>query len=283
MPSTRELRRRIKSVKNTSQITRAMEMVAGTKMRRAQVQALSGRSYSTTLDRLLSLQMKRSGELSHPLLMTNESEVVGVMILSTDKALCGALNTNLFRKLVSSNLKLNKMNFYTVGKKGRSFAARFGNQLEADFVSHEVVYFKHSTQLRKLVVADFLASKVGQIYLLYPHFVSTLRQEPTLVQLLPIVSAEIVRENGNGGDFLIDVPTLSLFEYLLTHHLDTQIYQAMLETKASEHSARMIAMKNATDNAKELVQDLTLTYNSVRQDAITRELAEITTAGMALE
>src|SRR3989344_3859935 len=284
MPSTRELRRRIKSIKNTSQITRAMEMVAATKMRKAQAQAVSGRPYSVILHHSLSQLINKSGEISNPLVASNESEKVGIILLSTDKSLCGALNTNLFRKIMGSDLKLNLAVFYTLGRKGRDFVVRSENQLEADFINQEIVHFKNATQLRKLVAGDFLSGKIGQVYILYPHFVSTLSQVATLLQIIPIKPAEILEPTANnGGDFLFDVSRTSLLEYLLTHHLDIQIFQAILETKAAEHSARMITMKNATDNAKELVSDLSLTYNGVRQDAITSELAEITTAGMALE
>lgn len=310
MPSTREIRRRIRSVKNTSQITHAMEMVAATKMRKAQSQALSSRPYSTILQHELSILIKKLGnKISHPLIKKNEenlSENIGIILLSTDKSLCGALNTNLFRKLITSDLKLSNVTFYTLGKNGRNFIIRSGNKLEADFENPETIHFKNATQLRKLVVEDFLSGKVSKVLILYPNFISTLRQEPTLINLLPITpnviarndndeaisrkskteDLKLVQTNGSedGGDnLLFDVSPTSLLDYLLTHHLDTQIFQAMLETKASEHSARMIAMKNATDNAKDLVSDLTLTYNGLRQDAITKELAEITTAGMALE
>lgn len=291
MPSTREIRRRIRSVKNTSQITHAMEMVAATKMRRAQSQALKGRPYSTTLDEELSVILNKAGELSHPLLadykLLTTDYKIGVILLSTDRALCGALNTNIFRLVTSNQLPGTKFVFYTLGTKGRNFVAKTGADLQADFPNSEVIHFKNATQLRKLVVEDFTSGKINKAIIVYPHFVSTLVQEPKIVDLLPIQikngQKELETSKSESESILFDVPVISLLDYLLTHHLDTQIYQAMLETKASEHSARMIAMKNATDNAKELVSDLTLAYNGLRQAAITSELAEITTAGMALE
>lgn len=290
MASTRDLRRRIKSVKNTSQITRAMQMVSATKMRKAQNQALSGRPYSTIINYALSQVSGKIHPEAHKLLMANGSGKVGVLVFSTDKGLCGALNTNLMR-MVSEELKVKSdVVFYTVGKKGRDFVVRTGKNLEADFESFEHIDFAEARKLRSLLLSAFCNEEVGEIYLAYPHFVSTLRQEPRLVKLFPVDPAAITSgeeglelENKNNSDFLFEPDADKVLDFALTHLVDTQIYQALLETRASEHSARMIAMQNATDNAKDLVLDLTLTYNQVRQGAITNELLEITSAGAALE
>jgi F-type H+-transporting ATPase subunit gamma len=317
MANTRELRRRIKSVKNTAQITKAMEMVAATKMRRAQTQALAGRPYSSTLAVTLDRLAGKVTPEKNRLLQSNDSQKVGVILLTTDKSLCGALNTNVFRTvqqftkgeiatgssnprndvIASEAKQSSNLYFYTVGKKGRNFCVKTGKELVADFDNLDTVTFRQAKQLANLVIESFLKGEIGKAYVIFPDFVSTLRQEPKVLQLLPIDKAlfnEIVnskdRESTNqrtneqtSNEFLFEPNPDILLDYILHHHIETQIYQALLETKASEHSARMIAMQNATNNAKDLVSDLNLTYNQTRQDAITRELLEITTAAAALE
>jgi len=296
MAITRELLRRIKSVKNTAQITKAMQMVAATKMRRAQNQALNGRPYSFNLSSALKRLLPLINIESHPLLSGNGSGTQGVILLSTDKSLCGALNTNLFRLLLSSGITSGTA-FYTVGKKGRNFVARSGRNLLADFENLDTVTFRQAVQLSKLVTDSFLNGEIGEAYLVYPQFISTLRQEPTKVKLLPVDLESIIASNARPEskdpgqarmtetqkEFIFEPDPDKLLDYILVHHIQIKIYQALLETKASEHSARMVAMQNATDNALELVSDLTLTYNQTRQDAITKELLEITTATMAMQ
>lgn len=281
MANTRELRRRIKSIKNTSQITKAMQMVAATKMRRAQNQAINGRPYEQALNYSLSKLVANTKPEAHRFLTGNDSKVTGVMLFSTDKGLVGALNTNLLRAVVSQPVNGNT-NYYTVGKKGRNFVVRMGKSLEADFDNDETVTFREAKQMAKLMISEFLSGKVQEVYLIYPHFVSALRQEPTVVKLLP-VSANASLQDDNKNEFIFEPSADVLLDSLLVHSIETKIYQALLETKACEHSARMMAMQNATDNAKELVSDLQLTYNQTRQDAITRELLEITSAGLALQ
>ncbi len=301
MANTKELRRRIRSVKNTAQITKAMQMVAATKMRRAQNQALNGRPYSFNLSSALERLLSLVNVESHPLLGGNGVSTQGVILLSTDKSLCGALNTNLFRMLTSSGLTSGNTIFYTVGKKGRNFVARSGKNLQADFPNLDVVTFREAVQLAKLTMDAFRAKEVGEVYLVYPRFVSTLRQEPTKVKLLPIDLTSVIptdvgiqlekssseldsrlRGNDKGKEFLFEPSPDKLLDFLLVHHIQIKIYQSLLETKASEHSSRMIAMQNATDNALELVDDLNLAYNQTRQETITKELLEITTAALAM-
>lgn len=300
MANTRELRRRIKSVKNTAQITKAMQMVAATKMRRAQNQAINGRPYSLNLSYALKRLLPMINVESHLLLAGNDSKTAGVALLTTDKSLCGALNTNLFRLLTASNFLSGEVKFYTVGKKGRNFVARTGKNLLADFENLDTVTFREAVGLAKLVTDSFLAGEIGEAYLIFPQFVSTLRQEATIVKLLPVDLESVIADNDRSGkiatspaapdprddkgrEFIFEPNADELMDYILVHHIQVRIYQALLETKASEHSARMIAMQNATDNALELVTDLTLTYNQTRQDSITKELLEITTAAIAME
>ncbi|MBI2330393.1 ATP synthase F1 subunit gamma [Candidatus Daviesbacteria bacterium] len=288
MANTRELRRRIKSVKNTAQITKAMQMVAATKMRKAQNQAVNGRPYSLNLSRSLKRLLPLVQLESHQLLQSGDVKKVAVIILSTDKSLCGSLNTNLFRMLTQSGLLSPENSFITVGKKGRNFIARLGKNLVADFENLDTITFRQATLLSKLIIDAFLNKEVGQVYLTYPHFGSALRQEPTKLRLLPIQAEDIIEylkeeaEKETSGEYLFEPNPAQLLDYILAHYIQIKIYQALLETKASEHSARMIAMQNATDNALELVDDLNLAYNQTRQDSITKELLEITTASLAM-
>ena len=298
MANTRELRRRIKSVKNTAQITKAMQMVAAAKMRKAQNQAINGRPYSLNLSSSLKRLLPLVELGAHPLLQSNDSKKATVIVLSTDKSLCGSLNTNLFRMLSQSDLLLGDNNFITVGKKARNFIAKSGKNLVADFENFDLVTYRMATQLSKMIMDSFLSGEIGEAYITYPHFGSALRQEPTKVKLLPVSHSElvseskemlkqvqhddVVKDNGS-GEYLFEPNAKALLDYVLVHHLQIKIYQALLETKASEHSARMLAMQNATDNALELVDDLNLTYNQTRQSAITKELLEITTAQAAME
>lgn len=280
MASTRELRRRIKSVKNTSQITKAMQMVAATKMRRAQNQAVNGRPYSDNLMKSLNRLLPGIEDETHPLLSGNDSKTAGIVVLTTDKGLVGALNTNIFRLTLASHTTSGNVFYYTVGKKGRSFIARTGKDLKADFENSDVITFRQAKQLAKLVMTDFLAKEVGEVFIVYPEFVSTLRQEAKRVKVLPV---ELESITGSTAEFLIEPSADELLEELLIHFVEIRIYQALFETKASEHSARMVAMKNATDNAKDLIEDLQLTYNQTRQNSITREILEISTASLAME
>ncbi len=295
MASTKEIRRRIKSIKNTGQITKALQMVSATKMRRAQSQATLARPYRDTLSLVVTLSSGKIDPSLHPLLSPGLSDKMGVVLLSTDKGMCGSLNANIFRmiqneKILAEARKTDEWEFYTVGRKGREFIARTGRKLAADFESTEKVSFTEAAKVRKFIVNAFLHGEVGTVYLAYADFVSTLRQEARLVKLLPVdpvvlheALAQHEATDDMASEFLFEPNLDTVLDFALVHLIDTQIYQAMLEMKASEHSARMIAMQNATNNAKDLVSDLTLTYNQMRQDAITRELLEIASAAAALE
>lgn len=281
MANTRELRRRIKSVKSTAQITRAMQMVAATKMRRAQSQATGGRPYSSNLSSALERLLPLINTEAHPLLYANDSKTAGVALLTTDKSLCGALNTNVFRFLTASQFPTDTI-FYTIGKKGRNFVAKSGKNLQADFENLDTITFRQAVALSKLMMDSFLAGEIGEAFLVYPGFISILRQEPVKIKLLPVSLEELPHEESKSKEFLFEPNPNKLLDYVLVHHVQIKIYQALLETKASEHSARMIAMQNATDNALEIVEDLNLTYNQTRQESITKELLEITTAQVAM-
>lgn len=284
MASTKELRTRIKSIKNTSKVTKAMEMVSAAKMRRAQEQALGGRIYSELINQVLTAMASKIDLNSHPLLLGRNRGEAAVLIISTDRGLCGSLNSNLFREALG--LK-DKTTYVTLGKKGKNFVIKSEKPLEADFALLEKPTLVEARTLAHFLTKGFLDGTFNKVSVLSTHFVSTLKQEPILRQLLPIVDAEVIKkisEQEKGwSEFLFEPNADRVLETMLPHYVEMEIYQILLESAASEHSARMVAMKNASDNSNDLVDDLTLVYNGLRQAAITNEILDITTAVVALE
>ena len=291
MPSTRDIRRRIKSVKNTAQITKAMQMVAAAKMRKAQLAALVGRPYATLLNEMLSRASTGTVGFSHPLMQVRPIAKRAVVMVSSDRGLCGGLNSNLFREVV----KLDKDTtiFVTAGRKAAQFISRTKRSLAAEFQYKDAPQYAEARAISKSVQQMFLKGDVDAVDILYPRFVNTLTQQPQLVPFLPIgkitaatagINApkeELPAQNSNDV-YEFEPDESSVLGALLPHSLNFQMHQILLETKASEQSARMVAMKNATDNAKQIIKDLTLEYNKLRQANITKELLEITTAQMAV-
>ena len=287
--NTRDIRRRIKSVKNTSQITKAMQMVAASKMRKAQMRALSGRPYAEELAKILSaLAQAGGGEELHPLLQERkEVKRELVLVITTDKGLCGALNTNLLREL--NQFDAAKTTFVAVGRKGAQYLGRLKRDLAAEFELKETFTFLECKQASKFCIEKFVSGEVDKVTVAFTDFKSTLRQEPTLKVILPVQNFDLADLHGtktevaaNTTDYLFEPSAGGVLEHLVPHYVHFAVYQMVLESRASEHSARMVAMKNATDNAKQLIKDLTLEYNKIRQAGITTELLEITTAQMAL-
>ena len=291
MPSTRDIRRRIKSIRNTAQITKAMQMVAAAKMRKAQQAALAGRPYASLMNEMLAEVTKESRDFAHPLLETREVKKRCVIVVSTDKGLCGALNSNLLREAA----KFDKATtvYVTAGRKAAQFVARTKRQLAAEFTYKDTPQFAEARAISKFVQELFIKGEVDEVVILYSNFVSTLVQKPEAVRMLPVqeiksVTAgvgqhtEEVPAAGGSAEFLFEPSASGVLGALLPHYLNFKIYQILLEAKASEQSARMVAMKNATDNAKQIIKDLTLEYNKLRQSNITKELLEITTAAMAM-
>jgi F-type H+-transporting ATPase subunit gamma len=288
MASLRDIRRRIKSIKNTAQITKAMQMVAASKMRKAQEAALNGRPYAILLNRVLVSLRNRLDEKVHALLEKRDVKSELVVLLSTDKGLCGALNTNLFRE--ATNFDSNSTKFISVGRKGTQFLARTKRNMIADFPLKEHPTFLETKAISKFFIERFLSHDVDKVTVLFPRFVNTLTQKPTAITLLPITSLE---EAGlqveseppipkTEGDIIFEPTPEKILENIVPYYVHFELYQMVLGTRASEHSARMVAMKGATDNAKEIVKDLTLEYNKARQANITKELLEISTAQLAL-
>ncbi len=287
MATLRDIRRRIKSVKNTAQITKAMQMVAASKMRKAQEAALNGRPYAILLNRVLVSLRNRLDERLSPLLEKREVKNELVILLSTDKGLCGGLNSNLFRELINFDTRTTQ--FISVGRKGTQFLARTKRNMIADFPLKEHPTFLETKAISKFVIEMFLTGEVDKVTVLFPRFVNTLTQKPTALTLLPITSLEEAGLTSDEapipepeGDILFEPGPEKILENIVPYYVHFSLFQMLLGTRASEHSARMIAMKSATDNAKEIVKDLTLEYNKARQANITKELLEISTAQLAL-
>ena len=287
MANTRDIRRRIKSVKNTAQITRAMQLVAASKMKRAQDMALQGRPYATLLAEILSALADRVTDFRHPFLEKRTSRRRGILVIATDKGLCGPLNSNLFR--LAGGIKASAQ-FVTLGRKGAQFLSRARRRLIADFSVSDSVRFAEVRPAMELMIEAFVDEKIDSIEVIYSRFVNTLVQEPTRIPLLPLedLDSVIKAERADGLSHTADVREIHyepgpevILDELLNLHIKQQIYQMVLEAKASEHSARMVAMKSATDNANTLVDDLTLEYNKVRQATITQEILEIAAASFA--
>jgi F-type H+-transporting ATPase subunit gamma len=291
MPSTRDIRRRIKSVKNTAQITKAMQMVAASKMRRAQQSALAGRPYASLMNSVLAEVTYNAGDFTHPLMEKRELKKRLVVVVASDKGLCGALNGNLMREAAKFDRETTV--FIAAGRKASQFMARAKRQLAAEFTYKDAPLFSEARAISKFAREMFVNGEVEAVDVLFTNFISTLTQKPEVFSLLPVgeikgVSVKIagaaMEEKLERGatEFQFEPSADEVLGALLPHYLNFRVFQILLEAKASEHSARMVAMKNATDNAKQLIKDLTLEYNKLRQNNITRELLEISSAAMAM-
>ena len=294
MASIRELKRRIKSVKNIEQVTRAMQMVAASRMRRAQEQALASRPYANKAWEILTHLSALPSR--HPLLTPRGSvNNVAIILITADKGLAGAYNTNIIRNTIKFMRENDREDakLITVGRKGRDLMVRYGRTVIAEFSDFpDRPTMLDISPIARIAVEGFLTGDFDEVHLAYTRFVNTLQQEPALRLLLPIqprstegkvMSRHMTQEQTMSGiDFLYEPNRDTLFDTILPRFTEVQIYQAVLEALASEHSARMVAMRNATNNANELVGDLTLAYNRIRQDAITKEMLDIVGVAEAL-
>jgi F-type H+-transporting ATPase subunit gamma len=296
MPSTRDIRRRIKSVKNTAQITKAMQMVASSKMLKAQQLALQGRPFATMVRQLIAHICADSENITHPLMEVRPVKKRVVVVISTDKGLCGALNSNLFRE--AAKFDSATTDFVAVGRKAAQFLHRAKRKLIAEFTYHDTPTYAEAQAVSKCVQELFLKGEVDEVVVIFTRFINTLSQSPDKRIILPMVPVENTAaepdqaekkpgaakaaEEKERFDFLFEPDANTVMERLMLYLVDFRIAQLLLEAKASEQSARMVAMKNATDNAGQLVKDLTLEYNKLRQASITKELLEISSAQMAL-
>jgi F-type H+-transporting ATPase subunit gamma len=287
VPSTRDIRRRIKSVKNTRQITKAMELVAASKMKKAQQAALAGRPYTQLMTTMLAALAHRVEESQHPFLVQRPVRTRGILLITTDKGLCGPLNSNLFK--VVTDIKT-PAKYYVIGRKGSQFIARTKRDLVADFPVTDRVAFNEVKTVSEFMVQHFLAGVIDTIEVVYPHFRNTLVQEAILRPVLPLANLQefVLQQQtattpGQGRapdtrEMLFEPDAHSVLEALLPFYMNRHLYHLVLTAKASEHSARMVAMKTAKDNATKLLDDLTLEYNKARQASITQEILEITAA-----
>jgi|APSaa5957512576_1039674.scaffolds.fasta_scaffold58585_2 F-type H+-transporting ATPase subunit gamma len=287
MPSLVAIKRRIKSAGNISQITKAMEMVSASKMKKAQDAATSARPFSEKLESIIENISSTGSSAMHPLMrQVDNPKNAMVIVVSTNKGLCGGLNVNLFRRISdwsreeSKHVKLKVVHVHKkarttiTGKQDVELAARFDDL-------GEKVTFEESRSISKLAIQTFTDGEVDEVYIAYPKFISTLQNDPTLKRILPISTDSEVRVTSS-NEYTFEPSPAGLLAELVPYQVEMSIFQILTEASASEHSARMVAMKSASDNANELIENLTLDYNQARQSAVTTELLDATTARMAL-
>ena len=282
MASLREIRRRIKSIGSTSQITRAMQMVAASKMRKAQQITVTTRPFGQLLYRMQRYATRHATDFSHPLMEVREVRKRAVILVGTDKGLCGSLNANLFR--AASQFDPATTVYIAVGKRAAQFVARTHRQLAAEFTCTDSPRFAEARPIAAFARDLFLKGEVDQVQVLFTRFINTMNQQPIVGEYLPIgeikaltlagVDAE-AELPGGATEVLFEPSPEAILPYLFRGSLNIYMYRVMLEAKASEQSARMVAMTNATDSATTLIKDLTLEYNKLRQGNITKELLEI--------
>lgn len=282
--NTRQIRRRIRSVKNIAQITKAMEMVAASRMRRAQQMALSSRPYSDKMRELLSdlAAAVTDVETLHPLLRKREVKQVGVLLVTTDRGLCGSLNSNVIRQGATFVLDQKvPVKLVTVGRKGRDWMVRRGQNVIAEFTNlSDRPRLDDTTAISHVLIDEYVRGEVDEVYVIFPRFVSTLIQRPVIERLLPVEPASELA--GPNVDYIYEPDPTTVLGQLMPRFVEIQVYQTILESKASEQSARMVAMRNATENANEVTADLTLSLNRARQASITTEITEISAGAEAL-
>ena len=286
MPSVRDIRRRIRSVDNTAKVTNAMSLIAASKMRRAQNSVLEGRPYSVKIQEViahLAAQPMDDESSAQPLLAVRPVEKATVLMISPDRGLCGGLHANLNRRV--GQFILNQevpIQAIAVGRKGRDFMARTNQDLKATFTDlGETPLLVDTHAISHMVINSYCDGEADEVYLAYTQYVSTMVQEPVIEKLLPIAPAELTASESVG--YIYEPGNLAVLQNLLPRFVEMQIYHAILEAIASEQSARMVAMRAATDNARELAGDLTLTMNKLRQESSTNELLDLIGGQIALE
>ncbi len=285
MANIRLIKGRIKTSKNIAQITKAMELVAAAKMKKAQVAALAGKLYAGKIYEMVMRLSRRTDYRSHPLLMTPAPAGKRlVLLISTNKGLCGGLNTNLFRYVLQQYPDFKSHDVITLGKKGADFVTRLGKTVKADF-SEALVWENTVPAIVDVLTREFISGQYDGVDVVSNEFLSVVKQNPRKKAVLPLSlepqAVEVSEEKAY--DFVIEPSVEEVFDALLPHYIENQIRDAVLQARASEYSAQMIAMHNATDNAKNLQQELTLVYNKARQEKITYEITDMVTARLAVE
>jgi F-type H+-transporting ATPase subunit gamma len=291
MPSTKEIRLKIKSVQNTRKITKAMQMVAASKMRKAQDRMRAARPYGDKIRNIVARLAQANPEYRHPFVVRREIRAVGVILVSTDKGLCGGLNTNTQRAVLARIKQWDgahqKVRATAIGNKGLGFLQR----LRANIVSH-VVHLGDTPNLEKLIgpvkvqLDAYSSGQIDAVYLAYARFINTMRQEPVIEQLLPLSAERLAQSEEErrayAWDYLYEPDPQRVIDELMTRYVEALVYQSVAENMASEQSARMVAMKAASDNAKKLIDELQLIYNKTRQAGITKEISEIVGGAAAI-
>jgi F-type H+-transporting ATPase subunit gamma len=287
MANTKEIRSKIAGVKNTQKITSAMEMVAASKMRKAQDRMFKSRPYAHRIRQVISHIANSHPEYAHPFLSERPIKRVGYIIVSSDRGLCGGLNSNLFKKTIQSLKQWNEKNveidLCTIGVKAEHFFARVGGNIVANATQlGEAPTVANLIGIIKVMLDAYIDGKVDALFVVSNEFVNTMKQTPNVEQLLPILHADGETEQGQ-WDYIYEPDNArEILEALLTRYIESQIYQAVVENIACEQASRMVAMKNATDNAATVIDELQLAYNKARQAAITAELAEIVAGAAAV-
>ena len=301
MSSSRDIRRRIKSIGNTSKITKAMELVAAAKMRKAVKAVLETRAYARTAWQIIKELAATTDPALHPLLQTRKKiKKLGIILITSNRGLCGGFNREIIDQValyIQNHKKQDvevKAEVLLMGKKGRDIMFRHGHEIAAEFAKLDVTtHVSEVTPMAKMAMTDYIAGKYDKVAIAYTDYISAINQKPRIMQLLPLgYEDEMLGQVGGARpeakqkeswEYLFEPSPDVVLEQMIEKLIELQVYQALLESNASEHSARMLAMRNANDSAQELIEDLTLSYNQTRQASITQEIAEISAGRAALE
>ena len=288
MAAGKEIRGKIKSVENTKKITKAMEMVAASKMRKAQERMRASRPYGEKVRNVAAHLAEANPEYSHPFLVKkDDSKTVGLIVVTTDKGLCGGLNTNVLRQVTNKMREIEasgkKIVSVAIGNKGLGFLNRIGANVMASATQlGDTPHLEKLIGPVKVLLDAYTEGKVDEVHLCYTRFINTMKQEPMVEQLLPLTTEQMTPTHAHSWDYLYEPDAQTVIDDLLVRYVEALIYQAVAENMASEQSARMVAMKAATDNAGNLIHELKLVYNKTRQAAITKELSEIVAGAAAV-
>ena len=284
----KEIRTQISSIKNTQKITRAMEMVAASKMRKTKERMEATRPYSKKISQIIKHLAHANPEYKHPFLVEREVKRIGVIIVSSDRGLCGGLNSNLFRKTLRQLTQWDgdniEVDICTIGGKSASFFSRLDTNMVGQAAKlGDTPHLDDVIGVIKVMLDAYHAGTIDELYVMYNEFVNTMTQEPTVSQLLPVVAQELEDETLKGHwDYLYEPDAKEVLENLLTRYIESIVYQGLVENNACEQAARMVAMKSASDNAGNLIDELQLVYNKARQAAITQEISEIVAGAAAV-
>ena len=286
MPSVRDMRRRIRSVQNTGKVTNAMSLIAASKMRRAQLAVTQGRPFAEKIQEIithLAAQPSDDGAAVHPLLQVRPLQRVGILVISPDRGLCGGMHANLNRSVGQFMLEQTvPMTAIVAGRKSRDFMVRSGQDVKAVFTElPDRPALADTTAISHLVIDSYSEGEIDEVHLAFTRFVSTVSQVPVIQKLLPVTPAELTGSERAG--YIYEPDSLAVLGSLLPRYVEMEIFHALLESNASEQSSRMVAMRNATDNANELMNDMTLVMNRIRQDSITNELLDLIGGQIALQ